>query len=101
PIVFGANSKSLALAELDGGFIEQRTADDVVGFAGANRVKGESGKNIQSRHLAGVLVAAITVGGGLVEQGQELAQPGLGFPGLAGIVVQVNHVVNRFVAMGV
>jgi hypothetical protein len=58
-------------------------------------------RNIPGRCLAVIFIAAITIGCSFVQAVHGFACPVLGFPGLAGIIIQVDHVLYRLVAMRV
>src|SRR6187402_2489673 len=64
-----------------------------------NGIETQSRKYVPGRGLPIVLITTITIGGRLVQAAHGLTHPILGLPGLTGIVVQVDHVLYRLVAM--
>ena len=82
-------------------FPEQGRAQRVLIAAGAHGIEPQCTENVPGRCLAVVLIAAITVGPGRVELFHDLPHAGLGLPGLAAPVVQVQHVLDGLVAVGV
>src|ERR1035437_7077020 len=100
-VLAGGDSEGFAPSQRERGAVEEGAADGVGGVTRANRIEAEGAENVPGRGLAGVLVAAQAVGGGLVKLVHDQAGAGLGFPGLAGSVVEVNYMVDGLVAVGV
>ena len=63
------------------------------------RIESHCREYIPGRSLAVVLITAITVGSRGIKFVHHFTNPMLRFPGLAGIVVHIEHVLNRLVAM--
>src|ERR1035438_9717107 len=100
-VVLSADGEGLAFGKRERGAVEERAADAVGGGAWAYRVEAERAEDVPGRGLAGVLVAAQAIRGGLVKLIHDQAGAGLSFPGLPDIVVEVNHVMDGLVAVGV
>ena len=99
--VVGRNDKAVAVAQRDGAFPEQRGGQDVFSRAGTGGVQADGGEHVPGAHLAAVLVAANTVGGGAVHFLQQLPHRLLALGGFFQPVVQPGHVVAGLVAVGI
>ena len=86
---------------MQGGFLEQGRSQGIFTAGGAHRVEAQGAEHIPGAGLAVVLVSAVSIGPRGVEFLHHLADAGLGLPGLTAVVVQVQHVLDGLVAVGV
>ena len=99
--IVGTDGKGLAVADVHRHFREQRSAEDVFATSRLHLVDAHRREDVPGRHLTNVLIAAQTVGGVVVEFAQRAADELSTLPGLAHIVIEVEHVVAGFVAVGI
>ena len=81
------DDEMLARRQVDGDAIGERAADDILPAAGRHRIESHRGEQQPCRHLAEVVVAGETVGRGVILAVDDLLQPLLRPPRLAGIFV--------------
>ena len=86
---------------MDRRFPEQRGADRILVRSRAHGIESQSREDIPRRGLSVVLVAAVAVGLRRIEAIHDLTNPPLRLTGLPGVVVEVDHVLRRLVAVGV
>ena len=90
-----------AILQMDGRLLEVGGADDVLVTAWADGVESQGGEDVPGRCLAVVLVAAVAVRTVGIEAVHHLADPVLRLPGLAAVAIEVDHVLDRLVAVGI
>ena len=100
-VAFDVDDQFLAAGQVNLGVREPGAADGVDRDAGAYLVESQGVEHIPGGHLAAVLVAAQTVGGGGVHLLENLVYILLGAVGSAGVVVEVDDVVRGLVTVGV
>ena len=82
-------------------FLEIWRAERIFPAGGIYRIKAHRREYIPCRRLPVVLVAAVSIRIGGIQPIHHFAYPILRFPRLPGVVVEVNHVLNGLVAMGI
>lgn len=100
-LVFDLDGEGLAIFEVQHGPVHQRATEGILARTGGDGVEAEGREEVPGAHLAAVVVAAEAVGGGVVLAGEDVADLGLRFPGLVGVVVEVGGVVGGLVAVHV
>ena len=99
--VLRRDGHGFAVLQMQCHLVKVRCADDILVGAGTHRIEAHGREDVPSRSLPVVLITAIAVGLRCVELVHHLANPVLSFPGLSGIVVHVNHVLDGLVAMSI
>ena len=66
-----------------------------------NGIEAQSREHIPGRSLSVVFIAAIAIGVGIVHTVHRLVNPVLGFPRLAAVAIQIDHVLYGLVAVGI
>ena len=81
--------------------VEIRRTEHILSASRTNGIKPHGRKHIPGRGLPVVLVATIPVGLCRVETVHHLPYPVLRLPWLTGVIVEIDHVLDRLVAMSV
>ena len=100
-IVLGQDAEGLVAGQVDGHLGEQGAADGIDGAARAELVEAHGVEDVPSRHLAAVFVARYTIGGIAILRLEDAVHEFLRAPGAVHIVVEVDGVVARLVAVGI
>ena len=100
-VLGGSEEDVVPVFEVEDSPAEKGRAEDVFTGSGTDGIEAEGGEDVPGGGLPVVLVAAVAVGGGGVHAVEHFAEPVLGFPGGAGVVVEVYHVLDGLVAVGV
>ena len=88
-----------AILQGNGCFLKIRSSHHIFIATRTYRIKAQRCKHIPGGSLSVILVATISIRGGKVQPGHYLTQPVLCFPRFAGIIIQVNHVLDRLITM--
>ena len=90
-----------AVFQMDGCLLEVRRADSVGCLARAYGIEAEGAEDVPSRHLPAVVVAAESVGHGLVEQICHLMHHFCRAPGTSCSIEEISVVVTRLIAVSI
>ena len=93
------DNKTIAVLEVKSSLFEQRSSHHIFVRSRANRVETQRREHIPGRSLSVVFVSAVTVRSGRVHSVHYLTQPILSLPRLSRIVIEVDHVLDRLIAM--
>ena len=91
----------ITILEMEFDIAEVRRAQDILIASRADGIEAEGGEHIPSRSLTVILVAAIAVGVGRIEAVHHLTNPILRLPRLAAITIEVDHVLDGLIAVGI
>ena len=80
---------------------KQRATDDILVGSRTYGIQPHSTDHIPSRHLPLILVPTITVRTGIIQFPHHLSGPFLRFPGFTGIIIKIDHMMNRLISMGI
>ena len=97
----GFNEKLSPLGESKSYLTEVGRADSVLPQCWGHGVETQSREDIPGRGLPIVLVTAVAVGAIRVELIHDPTYPVLGLPRLSRIVIEVDHVLDGLIAMGI
>ena len=93
------NRYILSIFQMNSRFLEQRSTYHIFIASRTYRIESQCSKYIPCRSLSIVLVTTISIRSRCVHLIHHLTQPVLRFPRLFGIIVQINHVLDRLVSM--
>ena len=100
-VAVSTDQEAIAILQVHLDLVEIGCAQDILVASWTDGVEAEGGEDVPGRGLSVVLVSAIAVGEGRVETVHHLSDPILRLPGLTAISVEIDHVLDRLVAMGV
>ena len=100
-VVPADDAEGLALAYVQRCLVEDRTADDVFATGWLYLIETYGRKNVPCRHLTYVLIAAQSVEIVLIHLVHGLAEQTGTLPRLTYIVVHVEHLMARFIAVSI
>ena len=98
-VIIGLDHNLLAIFQIQRHTFKQRRSQDVLVRTRTNRIEAESRENIPGRSLPVILIPTIAIGSREIKLIHHFTHPILRFPGFTGIVIQVDHMLDRLVAM--
>src|ERR1700761_432206 len=81
------------------GLTEQRRPEHILARGRTYGIKAQCREDIPGRGLTIVLIPAIAVRRSMIESVDSLPYPILTFPGFTGIVIEIQHMLYRLIAM--
>ena len=100
-VVRGLDGERLAVADIDGSLVDDGRTDAIFSACGLNLIESHRREDVPRRHLTDVLVARKTIEVVGVHLAHRLAQQFRALPRLSDVVVHIENVVRRLVAVGI
>ena len=97
----GNHCELSSIRQVYGGFRNLGRAQDVFSGYRINGIEAQGAEDVPCRHLSAVIIAAQTVGSGVIEAVEHFTNQFGGSARLACDGVEICHVVARLVAMGI